>query len=532
VIIKNLKKIVIVGGGSAGWMSAAMLIKFFPDYDISVIESPDYPTVGVGESTLLGIRNYCAFLGIDEQDFMSKTDASYKMSIKFTNFYEKNSGGFHYPFGDPELDGTVQGIEDWFYKKAVYPNLTNDTFARYYYPSAALYENSKFSLNTSKKYGKFDPKKHTAFHFDATKFGLWLKEGYCLPRGVKLISDTVTNVKVSDIGIEQLELASGGVVTSDLFVDCTGWKSLLLGDSLKEEFISYSDMLPNNRAWATRIPYKDKDKELEPYTNCTALGNGWVWNIPIWSRLGTGYVYSDRFTSKEDALEEFKQHLMSANMICPRSREEVDSYEYKDIPMRVGIHRKLFVKNVVAIGLSAGFIEPLESNGLFSVHVFLDRLVKTLASGSVNQFDRDVYNTACRGVFQNFAEFVAMHYAFSKRDDTAYWKANNDRVYDKGMTDLVPSMAVGFNHYHNNKMWQANIDPAAGLVWIATGMNHHIIDVLNQRNAEFIEGVATKDKFAQAFTSREQAQMNWWRNSEKEISLHQFLKENIHKDNS
>jgi len=219
-------------------------------------------------------------------------------------------------------------------------------------------------------------------------------------------------------------------------------------------------------------------------------------------------------------------------MICPRSREEVDSYEYKDIPMRVGIHRKLFVKNVVAIGLSAGFIEPLESNGLFSVHVFLDRLVKTLASGSVNQFDRDVYNTACRGVFQNFAEFVAMHYAFSKRDDTAYWKANNDRVYDKGMTDLVPSMAVGFNHYHNNKMWQANIDPAAGLVWIATGMNHHIIDVLNQRNAEFIEGVATKDKFAQAFTSREQAQMNWWRNSEKEISLHQFLKENIHKDNS
>lgn len=528
MIIKNLKKIVIVGGGSAGWMSAAMLIKFFPNHDISVIESPDFPTVGVGESTLLGIRNYCAFLGIDEKDFMSKTDASYKMSIKFTDFYEKDYGGFHYPFGDPELTDTVQGIEDWFFKKALYPELSNENFARYYYPSAALYENSKFTLNKHNTYGKFDPKKHTAFHFDATKFGLWLKDHYCLPRGVKLISSTVNDVSVSENGVEFLTLSSGETVSSDLFIDCTGWKSLLLAQSLKEEFISYSDMLPNNRAWATRIPYKDKDKELEPYTHCTALGNGWVWNIPVWSRVGTGYVYSDKYTSPEAAKEEFKQHLMSDKMVCPRTREEVDSYEYKDIPMRVGIHRRLFVKNVVAIGLSAGFIEPLESNGLFSVHVFLDRLVKTLASGSVNQFDRDVYNAACRNVFQNFAEFVAMHYAFSKRDDTDYWRANNDRVYDHKLPELMPSMAVGFNNYYTSKMWQANIDPTAGLVWIATGMNHPIIDVLNQRNAEFIEGVSTENKFSSAFTKREQAQMKWWRSSEKEMTLHQFLQLHVH----
>ena len=528
MIIKNFKKIVIVGGGSAGWMTAGMLIKFFPNHDISVIESPDHPTVGVGESTLLGIRNYCAYLGIDEKDFMSKTDASYKMSIKFTDFYEKDSGGFHYPFGSPELSDTVQGIEDWFFKKALYPDLSNETFARYYYPSAALYENSKFSLNKSKKFGSFNPKKHTAFHFDATKFGIWLKENYCLPRGVKLISSTVIDIKTSEKGIESLILSNGENISSDLFIDCTGWKSLLLAGALGEEFISYSHMLPNNRAWATRIPYKDKDKELEPYTNCTALGNGWVWNIPVWSRIGTGYVYSDKYISPEDAKEEFKQHLMSDKMICPRTREEVDSYEYKDISMRVGIHKRLFVKNVVAIGLSAGFIEPLESNGLFSVHVFLDRLVKILSSGSVNQFDRDVYNAACRNVFQNFAEFVAMHYAFSKRNDTEYWRENNDRVYDSNLPDLVPSMAVGFNNYYTNKMWQADIDPTAGLVWIATGMNHPIIDVLNQRNIEFIEDVSTIEKYAGLFSRREQAQLNWWRDAEKEITLHQFLKLHIH----
>ena len=104
------------------------------------------------------------------------------------------------------------------------------------------------------------------------------------------------------------------------------------------------DILPNNRAWATRLPYKDKEKELEPFTNSTAIGNGWVWNIPIWSRLGTGYVYSDKFISPEDAKEEFKQHLMSDKMVIPRSREEVDQLEFKDIPMKVGIYKRTFVK--------------------------------------------------------------------------------------------------------------------------------------------------------------------------------------------
>jgi len=406
---------------------------------------------------------------------MKHTDASYKMSIKFTDFYEKDSGGFHYPFGQPDFEGTLQGIEDWYYKKALYPNISNEDFARYYYPNAALYEKNKFTNNRNGTFGLFNPEYDTAFHFDATKFGLWLRENYCLPRGVKVIPSTVVDITTGDVGIEKLTLTNGETVTADLFVDCTGFKSLLLGEALNEEFISYSDMLPNNRAWATRIPYKDKENELEPFTNCTAIGNGWVWNIPSWERIGTGYVYSDKFINPEDAKEEFKQHLMSNKMVCPRTREEVDSLEFKDIPMRVGIHRRTFVKNVVALGLSAGFIEPLESNGLFSVHIFLEKLVKILLSGSVNQFDRDVYNTAIRGVFQNFTEFVAMHYSFSKRNDSEYWKANNDRVYDPTMVDLTPTASIGFFQYQNNKMFKAEIDPYVGIPWVSVGMNHHFI---------------------------------------------------------
>jgi tryptophan halogenase len=528
-MLKNIKKIVIVGGGSAGWMSAAMLIKFFPDWDISVVESPDISTVGVGESTLLGIKNYCGFLEIDEKDFMTYTDASYKMSIKFTDFYEIGDGGFHYPFGSPEFKDTLYGIEDWFFKKALYPDTPNSDFARTYFPNAALYEQNKFSLNKHKIYGDFDPKYHVAYHFDAAKFGSWLKEKYCTPRGVTTISATVVDIPTSDKGVEKLILNTGEEVTADLFIDCTGWRSLLLGGALEEDFISYNDMLPNNRAWATQMPYKNKEVELEPFTNSTALGNGWSWNIPSWSRIGTGYVYSDKFISPDDAKEEFKQYLMSDRMIFPRTREEVDALVFKDIPMRVGIHKRTFVKNVVAIGLSAGFIEPLESNGLFSVHSFLEKLVKVLLSGNINQFDRDVYDTAIKGMFQNFAEFVALHYAFSKRDDTPYWQANNNRVYDKTMPDLTPTASIGFFDYQNQKMFKSQINPSAGMIWIATGMNHHVVDELNMRSVAFVQNLDLKSHFAEAFTKSEIKKQRWWNAAKNELSLVEYLEKYIHK---
>jgi hypothetical protein len=341
----------------------------------------------------------------------------------------------------------------------------------------------------------------------------------------------VVNSVVNENGIDYLITKEGEEIRGDLFIDCTGFKSLLLGEALKEEFIPYNDILPNNRAWATRLPYKDKEKELEPFTNCTAIGNGWVWNIPVWSRLGTGYVYSDKFISPENAQEEFKQHLMSDKMVIPRTREEVDQLEFKDIPMKVGIHKRTFVKNVVAIGLSAGFIEPLESNGLFSVHVFLEKLVKILLSGSVNQYDIDVYNTATRHVFQNFTEFVALHYAFSKRDDTEYWRQNNSKSYAPNMPDLEPTLSVGFAHYSEQKMFRAELDSSKGLVWIATGMNHHIIDDLNVKNVQFINKHSLKEVFAPYFTNMEISKNNWWKSAENESSLYKWLRHKIHKDN-
>jgi tryptophan halogenase len=529
-MLKNIKNITIVGGGSAGWMTAAMLIKMFPNMNIVTIESPDVPIVGVGESTLLAMKQYADILGIDDKVFMPAADASYKLSIKFSGFGEKDDAGFHYPFGAPYTEGTYHGLRDWYLKKATNPDLPSADMARSYFPSMALIENNKFSDNTSGSFENFTVKHCATYHFDAVKFANWLRESYCKPKGVVHIPATVTHIETGDNGIEHLMLSNGNKHTSDLYIDCTGFKSLLLDGALKEEFISYENILPNNRAWATRVAYKDKERELEPFTSCTAIDNGWVWNIPLWSRIGTGYVYSDKYITPDQALEQFKQYLMSDKVVCPKSREEVDALEYRDIPMRVGIHKRLFVKNVVAIGLSAGFIEPLESNGLFSVNVFLEKLVKILSTGSINQYDKDMFNAACRNVFKNFSEFVAMHYALSSRNDTQYWEDNTNREYCNDIVDLTPAAnQVGFFDFYMKRMINPVLNPSDGSIWISTGMNRPIVDVMEEAKQNFYTPVPTKQFYAQSFETMDINKTKWNKAAEKEPSLCKYLETNIFK---
>ena len=201
-------------------------------------------------------------------------------------------------------------------------------------------------------------KRDVAYHFDATLFANCLKKKF-IQIGGKVKIGSIIKIHQNKNGIEKVLTDEKETLKADLFIDCTGWKSLLLGETLKEPFKSYEDMLPNNSAWATKLPYTNKKKQLVPYTNCEAINNGWVWTIPLWSRIGTGYVYSDKYISDEDALKEFKKHLKKDNL------------KFRKLKMRVGIHDRLFVKNVCAIGMSAGFIEPLESNCLLTVHEFL-----------------------------------------------------------------------------------------------------------------------------------------------------------------
>ena len=486
-------KIVIVGGGSAGWMSAATLIRAYPNKDISVIESPDVPSIGVGESTLGQIRRWMRFLGIEEKDFMKATDATYKLSIQFVDFYKKDAGAFHYPFGRPyKKDPDDNIVPVWHAISALNPDLPVTSMVDLLFPASGLWENNKFYENKDGRLDNFDPKESVAYHFDAIKFGQWLKENYCLPRGVKYIPKHATRIDTDENGIKELILNNEERISADLFIDCTGFRSVLLAGALEESFISYADILPNNSAWACQIPFKDKYKEMQPFTNCTAIGNGWCWNIPLWSRIGTGYNYSDRYVSDEDALEEFKDYLCSDKMVIPRTREEVESYTYRNLKTRIGIHERTFVKNVVAIGLSAGFIEPLESNGLLSVHEFMVVLIKILERGEINEFDRLWYNNEVGDLYNGFAKFVAMHYSLSLRNDTPYWTDIMNRQYaeQRGGDYMTRLMSRSSSFYATQRKFydsagREHIDHD-GILFIMAGMHLNPIsqiDISDRENA-------------------------------------------------
>ena len=174
----KFNKIVIVGGGSAGWMAAATLIKAYPKNDITLIESPNAPILGVGESTLGQINNWLHYLGIEDDEFIKATNGSYKLSIRFQDFYKKNSDGFHYPFGEPHLRNTNAGLNDWVFKKILEPSLSSSDYADTFFSSMALVNANKYTENTDNKLPGFKPRKHVAYHFDAVKFGQFLKNNY------------------------------------------------------------------------------------------------------------------------------------------------------------------------------------------------------------------------------------------------------------------------------------------------------------------------------------------------------------------
>jgi tryptophan halogenase len=520
----NLKNIVIVGAGSSAWMTAATLKEYYPSYNVTVIESPDIPTIGVGESTQQLLFSWMDSIGVDYKDFMSYTDASYKLSIKFRNFHEKKDAGFHYPFGALFTGNSSYDLQDWYLKKIKYPETPITEFYDSFWPMMTLIKDSKISTNKTKALPNFDFKNNIALHFDATKFASWLKEKFSIPRGVNLISANVTEIKNNESGIEYLTLSNGDTITADLYIDCTGFKSLLISSVEDSKFLSYSDRLPCNKAWAIQMPYVDIEKELENYTNCTALGYGWVWNIPLYSRVGTGYVYSDRFTTKEEALEEYKNYLMSDQMVVPRTKEQVDEIEFRDVTFRTGRQEKVWNKNVVSIGLSAGFIEPLESNGLHTTHEFLKVLSKYISRGFYNQTDIDQFNIIASNIYDGFFDFVEMHYVLSKRDDTDFWKYMTSKPNDisKTMSSLYQVSQ------DRSQMLSAYQKDRTGLVSILTGHNIFPLgpESLKIWNAVVPQDVDTTIAGFDFKTKREMK--NWQEEADGSPTHYEYLKNNFH----
>ncbi len=419
----QVKKVTIVGGGSSGWMTAAALAKLCPHLDITLVESASIGTVGVGESTLGHINKFFTLLGLKDEEWMPKCNATYKNSIRFTNFREGKGESFEYPFSfGLDFTDKPSGTQAWSELATLYPEeYPPETFAEFYCTANTLLAKyNKQSRNERGVLRNYDFKWDTAYHLDAQLLGQYLKESIALPLGVKHIVGDVHSYKKTQLGdITDILMKDGTVLKSDLWIDCTGFKSILLEGWMGAEFRPFDKYLANDSAWACRLPYIDREKEMHNVTDCYALDNGWVWNIPLWNRIGTGYVFSSKFVTAEDAKREFREHI--AKVHSPELAENAEMFHIK---IRHGRRRRAWINNVVGVGLSYGFVEPLESTGLLTTHENIIKLVETLnrRQGYITRTEREGFNFAVEYDVLKFRDFVSQHYALSQRTDTPYWR--------------------------------------------------------------------------------------------------------------
>lgn len=438
-------RILIVGGGTAGWMAAIGFAHAWPDATITLLESDAIGIIGVGEGSTPKMRQFFRNLGISDADWMPHCNGTYKCGIRFPGWSTRpNFETYYHPFFSASDDPYIHA----FYRNVVLRRENLDAHAHpdTFFISNYLSQHSRAPLPENTDYVA-----EYAYHFDARLIGDFLKQR-SMARGVHHVVDTVTSVKQSETGeILGVETAKHGFVEADFFVDCSGFASILIGKALGVPFNSYQHFLFNDRAVAMPTPHADP-KTMRSETLSTALKFGWVWKIPLTNRVGNGYVYSSAYVSPEDAERELRDHLR-----LPAD----DQTEVRHLRMRVGRVERHWEKNCLAVGLSQGFLEPLEATALMVVQETIEKFIETHALGPAH---RDDFNARINHRFDSIRDYIQMHYLLNTRTDTPYWVASRDNtnfsdsvrhildVWDNG-GDIVAEYRKGDLAYSPTSWW-------------------------------------------------------------------------------
>lgn len=401
----RLKRLVIVGGGSAGWMTAAALSSMLDSrkIQITLIESEQIGTVGVGEATIPDMINFNRMLGISEADFMTATDATFKLGIEFANWGRQGDSYFH-PFGEHGVD--MQGVDFHQYWLFAHQNGSDRPIEDYSLCAAAGKAN-KFchpAQNPSSVLSKL----RYAYHFNATKYAKFLRV-YAEKRGVTRIEGKVETVAVTpETGyIQTLNLDNGKAIDGDFFFDCTGFRALLMRQTLGVAFKDWSHWLPCNSAQTVACEHTDV---LPSYTRSTAQSAGWQWRIPTQQRTGNGHIYSTDFMNDDEAQQILMQGLDSAPIGDPRT-----------IRFKTGCLEKFWYKNCIGIGLSSGFLEPLESTSLYLIQMGISKFISLFPSADLQPVVVAEYNRQMSQQFDQVRDFIILHYCTTERDDSPFW---------------------------------------------------------------------------------------------------------------
>lgn len=400
-----ITQLVIAGGGSAGWMTAAMLASQLQgNVRITLVESDDIGTIGVGEATIPPIKRFNTMLGIDENEFLARCNGSIKLGIQFENWGAIGDRYFH-QFGRFGTDFDYIPFP-YFYLKAQSDglNLPIEEF------SAAwqLAKRNKFVPPNTDPRSLFSGYDY-AYHFDAGRYARFLRD-YATQRGVVRQEGKIARVvkRDNDGFIQQLVLADGQVISGDFFIDCTGLRCLLLSEALGVGFVSWADYLLNDSAVAMQT---SADPTLRPYTRSIAHHAGWQWRIPLQTRTGNGNVFSSRFMSDDEATQLLTSTVDGKPLTEPRI-----------IRFQTGHRAKFWQHNCVAIGLSAGFLEPLESTSLHLIQRGIMRLLSLFPDKRCAQEDIDEYNTSTQLEYEQIRDFIVLHYHATTREDSPYWQ--------------------------------------------------------------------------------------------------------------
>lgn len=418
---KMINNVLVVGGGTAGWLTASILAKQLnsksPDaVQVTLVESPDIPIIGVGEGTWPTIRATLENLGIDESEFMRECDATFKQGSQFVNWVNTptatNSESYYHP-----LSAVFHSSYDfnlapyWLLGEAGGKSYDQAVATQCHVCDAGL---APKKITTP----AYDAIQNYSYHLNANKFASFLARHSVEKLGVKHIKANVEAVKLDDEGyIVEVETDSAGTLTADFFVDCSGSKALLIYGTLDVPWLKINKVLFNDTAIAMQIPYESPESPIATHTIATAHEAGWTWDIGLHNRRGIGYVYSSDYTTDERAEEVLREYA------GPMS----EGISIRKIPLNLGYREKFWHKNCVAIGMSAAFIEPLEASAIFLVEAAANMLADQFPRHQDSmQYVEEKYNKTFRLRWDKSVDFVKLHYCITKRKDTQYWIDNCD----------------------------------------------------------------------------------------------------------